>query len=86
MIRNPNSRLEHNGVAGQVVGYNNTTEKPILTAYSASAVITVQVDKLTLDGGIHWNVLSGSFVINGQSYTITGGEGHMGHLSFLCTA
>jgi hypothetical protein len=67
-----------NGVAGQVVGYNNTTQKPILTAYNASAVITVQVDKLTPDGGIHWNVLSGSFVINGQSYTITGGDGHMG--------
>ena len=67
-----------NGVAGQVVGYNNTTEKPILTAYNASAVITVQVDKLTPDRGIHWNVLSGSFVINGQSYTITGGDGHMG--------
>jgi hypothetical protein len=67
-----------NGVAGQVVGYNNTTEKTILNAYNASAVITVQVDKLTPDGGIHWNVLSGSFVINGQSYTITGGDGHMG--------
>jgi len=67
-----------NGVAGQIVGYNTTTEKPIITGYDASAVITVQVDRLTKDGGIHWNVLSGSFTVNGQTYTITGGDGHMG--------
>jgi hypothetical protein len=67
-----------NGVAGQVVDYNTTTEKPILAGYPASAIITVQVDRLTLDGGIHWKVLSGSFVINGETYTITGGDGHMG--------
>jgi hypothetical protein len=67
-----------NGVAGQVIDYNTTTERPILAGYPASAVITVQVDKFTLDGGIHWKVLGGSFVINGETYTITGGDGHMG--------
>ena len=67
-----------NGVAGQIVGYNSTTEKPIIADYDASAVITVQVDRLTRDGGIHWKVLGGSFVINGETYTITDGEGHMG--------
>jgi len=67
-----------NGVAGQIVGFNNTTEKPVLSGYDASAVIAVQVDKLTRDGGIHWKVLDGSFVINGETYTITGGGGHMG--------
>ncbi len=67
-----------NGVAGQITGYNNTTEKPVITGYNASLVITVQVGRLTRDGGIHWKVLGGSFVINGQSYTITSGEGHMG--------
>jgi len=67
-----------NGVAGQVTGYNSTTEKPTITGYYASAVITVKVDRLTSDGGIHWNVLSGSFTINGQTYTITSGDGHMG--------
>ena len=67
-----------NGVAGQVVGYNSTTEKQILDGYNASAIINVQVDKLTQDGGVHWNILGGTFVINGQTYTITGGDGHMG--------
>ena len=67
-----------NGVAGQVVGYNDTSEKPIISGYDASAVITVQIDRLTTDGGIHWTVLGGSFVINGETYTITGGDGHMG--------
>ena len=67
-----------NGLAGQVVGYNTTREKPVIAGYAASAVITVQVDKLTPDGGVHWNVLSGSFIINGETYTITGGDGHMG--------
>jgi hypothetical protein len=74
-----------NGLAGQVVGYNNTTEKPVIAGYNASAVITVQVDKLTPDGGIHWNVLSGSFVINGETYTITGGDGHMGPYDRVAT-
>jgi hypothetical protein len=67
-----------NGVAGQVVGFNSTTEKRVLAGYAASAIINVQVDKMTRDGGVHWNVLGGSFVINGQTYTITGGDGHMG--------
>ena len=67
-----------NGVAGQITGYNSTTGKPIITGYDASAVITVQVDRLTSNGGIHWNVLSGSFTINGQTYTITGGDGRIG--------
>ena len=67
-----------NGVAGQVVGFNTTKEKPILDGYQASAVITAQVDRLTPDGGIHWKVLGGSFVINDQTYTITSGDGHMG--------
>ena len=67
-----------NGVAGQVTGYDTTTEKQVITGYSASAIIYVQVDKLTRDGGVRWNVLGGSFAINGQTYTITSGDGHMG--------
>jgi hypothetical protein len=67
-----------NGLAGQVVGYNNTRERAVIAAYNASATITVQVDKFTPDGGIHWKVVGGSFVINGETYTITGGDGHMG--------
>lgn len=67
-----------NGLSGQVVGFNTTTERNILAAYTASTTITAQVDKLTPNGGIHWTVTGGSFVINGQTYTITGGDGHMG--------
>jgi hypothetical protein len=67
-----------NGLSGQVVGFNTTTERNILAAYPASTTIKAQVDKLTIDGGIHWTVTGGSFVINGQTYTITGGDGHMG--------
>jgi hypothetical protein len=67
-----------NGVAGQITGYNNTIEKPVITGYDASAVITVEVNNLTRDGGIHWNILGGSFIIDGETYTITGGSGHMG--------
>jgi hypothetical protein len=67
-----------NGAATQVVGFNVTEEKPILTSYQANAVITVKVDRLTPDGGVHWKVLGGSFLINGQTYTITSGDGHMG--------
>ena len=74
-----------NGVADEVVGFNATKEKPILAGYQASAVITAQVDRLTPDGGIHWKVLSGSFVINDQTYTITSGDGHMGKLDRIAT-
>jgi len=67
-----------NGLAGQVVGFNTTTERNIIGGFPASAVINAQVDQLTSNDGIHWTVTGGSFVINGQTYTITGGDGHMG--------
>lgn len=62
-----------NGVAVQEVSFS----KPRYEQYDAAATITVQVEKLTQDGGIAWKVLSGSFTINGKTYTITQGNGHM---------
>ena len=62
-----------NGVAVQKVSFT----KPRYTQYDAAATITVKVEKLTEDGGIRWKVLSGTFTINGQTYTVTDGDGHM---------
>jgi hypothetical protein len=61
-----------NGVALQ-----KTDSKPKYVQYDAAASITVNVESLTKDGGVRWKVLSGTFSINGQTYTITGGDGHM---------
>ncbi len=51
--------------------------KPKFTQSSSSFTITAQVEALTKDGGIRWTVLSGTFTLNGQTYTVTNGEGHM---------
>ncbi len=62
-----------NGVAAQRVNFT----RPRFEHYDAAATITVKVLNLTREGGIHWEVLSGTFTINGQTYTITKGIGHM---------
>jgi len=62
-----------NGVALQRVAFT----KPKFAQYDATATITVETDRFTKDGGIHWKVLNGTFTVNGQTYTITEGEGHM---------
>jgi len=51
--------------------------KPRFTQSSSSFTITAQVENLTKDGGIRWKILSGSFTINGQTYSVTNGNGHM---------
>jgi hypothetical protein len=70
-----------NGVALQRVSFT----KPRFAQYDAAASITVEVDQLTKDGGIHWKVTGGTFTINGQTYTITEGEGHMNSLDMIAS-
>ena len=62
-----------NGMAVQRVDFT----KHGYEHYDASFAITVKVTDLTRDGGVRWEVLSGTFTINGQTYTVTGGDGHM---------
>ncbi len=62
-----------NGVAAQRVNFN----KPRFAQYDAAISIMVKVEELTRDGGIRWKVLSGTFTIKGQTYTVTGGGGLM---------
>jgi hypothetical protein len=60
-----------------VVAAQSSFTKPRFTQSSSSFTITAQVENLTKDGGIRWKVLSGSFTINGQTYSVTNGDGHM---------
>lgn len=62
-----------NGIAALQSGFT----KPRLTQYPASFTITAQVVNFTKDGGVGWKVLSGTFTINGQTYTVINGDGHM---------
>lgn len=55
----------------------NDVTKPKFTQYAASFTITARVENFTKDGGVRWKVLTGAFTINGQAYTVTGGDGHM---------
>jgi len=62
-----------NGVAA----VQDNFTKPRFTQSSSSFTITAQVENLTKDGGIRWKILSGAFTINGQTYSVTNGDGHM---------
>lgn len=68
--------ITFNSLNGAAALQDNFT-KPKFTQYAASFTITAQVLNFTKDGGIRWKVLSGTFTINGQTYTVTGGDGHM---------
>ena len=70
------STLTFTSLNGAAAVPSNFT-KPKFTQYPASFSITAQVETLTKDGGIRWKVLSGTFTINGQTYTVTNGDGHM---------
>jgi len=70
------STITFTSLNGAAAVQDNFT-KPRFTQFSASLAITAQVLNFTKDGGIRWKVLSGTFTINGQTYTVTGGDGHM---------
>ena len=67
------STTTFNSLNGAAAVQDNFT-KPKFTQYTASFTITAQVLNFTKDGGIRWKVLSGTFTINGQTYTVTGGQ------------
>jgi len=54
-----------------------------VTTYSTSITITAQVATDTANGGIQWTIQSGSIVVNGNTFTITGGKGQMSSLGRL---
>lgn len=62
-----------NGVAA----IKSNFTKPRFSQSPSSFTITAQVENLTKDGGIRWKVLSGTFTVNGQTYSVTNGDGHM---------
>jgi hypothetical protein len=70
------STITFTSLNGAAAVQDNLT-RPRFTQYSSSFTITAQVLNFTKDGGIRWTVLSGAFTINGQTYTVTNGEGHM---------
>ena len=61
----------------------NGTAQPKVTTYSTSVTISAQVANDTANGGIQWTVQSGSIVVNGNTFTITGGKGEMSSLGRL---
>jgi hypothetical protein len=61
----------------------NRTAQPSVTTYSTSITIGAQVAHDTANGGIQWTVQSGSIVVNGNTFTITGGKGQMSSLGRL---
>ena len=56
---------------------------PPITTYSTSMTISAQVATDTANGGIQWTIQSGSIVVNGNTFTITGGKGQMSSLGRL---
>jgi hypothetical protein len=61
----------------------NGTFMPPVTTYSASITISAQVANNTANGGIQWTIQTGSIVVNGNTFTITGGKGQMSNLGRL---
>jgi len=61
----------------------NGTFMPPVTTYSTSVTISVQVANDTANGGIQWTVQSGSIVVNGNTFTITSGNGQMSSIGRL---
>jgi hypothetical protein len=60
-------------------GWNGTMQ-PYSAEYSTSVTIQGQVANDTANGGIQWTVQGGSIVLNGQSFTITGGKGAISNI------
>ena len=56
---------------------------PPVTTYSASITISAQVVNDTANGGVQWTIQRGSIVVNGNTFTITGGKGQMSSLGQL---
>ena len=61
----------------------NGTFMPPVTTYSASMTISAQVANDIANGGIQWTIQGGSIVVNGNTFTITGGKGQMSSLGRL---
>lgn len=68
-----------------VAAIRSNFTKPKFTQYDASLSVTVRVENFTKDGGIRWKVLSGTFTVRGQTYTITSGDGHMNSLDEIAS-
>jgi hypothetical protein len=70
------STITFTSLNGAAAVQDNLT-RPRFTQYPSTFTVTAQVLNFTKDGGIRWTVLSGAFTINGQTYTVTNGAGHM---------
>jgi hypothetical protein len=60
---------------------NGTFTPPV--TYSASITVSGQVANDTANGGIQWTIQKGTIVVNGNTFTITGGKGEMSSLGRL---
>jgi len=82
--KNPNpTTVNHNWNQTSMNHPWNGTFMPPVTTYSTSVTISAQVANDTASGGIQWTVQSGSIVVNGNTFTITGGKGQMSSLGRL---
>ena len=61
----------------------NGSFTPPVTTYSASITVSGQVANDTANGGIQWTIQKGMIVVNGNTFTITGGKGEMSSLGQL---
>jgi hypothetical protein len=62
--------------------WNGTIPQPP-AQYSATVTINGQVVNDTATGGIQWTVQGGSILVNGNTFTITGGKGEMSSMDRL---
>jgi hypothetical protein len=81
--RHLNQTINHSWNETLINLNRNGTFMPPVTTYSASITISAQVANDTANGGIQWTVQSGSIVVNGNTFTITGGRGQMSSLGRL---
>ena len=88
--RNQTNPLHHqtNGTrpawnrTGQHVPPWNQTGQQYSTVYSASITINAQVTNDTRNG-VQWTIQGGSIIVNGTTFTITGGKGRMSNNDLL---
>ncbi|MGA2971610.1 MAG: hypothetical protein ABSE39_03175 [Candidatus Bathyarchaeia archaeon] len=74
--------INHNSNQTFMHPWNGTAQQYVKT-YSTSVTISAQVANDTANGGIQWTIQSGSIVVNGNTFTITGGKGQMSSLGRL---
>jgi hypothetical protein len=92
-FRNLNQTLRNHRHLNQTINHNwnqtfinpnrNGAFMPPDTTYSTSITIGAQVVNDTANGGIQWTIQSGSIIVNGNTFTITGGEGRISSLGRL---